>query len=171
MRSLAIALRAIAGYTRQRMSSRHGEFSVELTAESRRTLGKLRNLNALPEIRRSLRLATSDVAPAVKQAARGLPSKRAYKADGLRARLARAVTRRVSASRNSISVYVTLANRPNTPANGVEGTVKGRHPLFGDRGHWYPIEPTPFFYDTLRRLEANVSRRVSEALREIERKL
>jgi hypothetical protein len=94
--------------------------------------------------------------PKVRSSIRGIPSKRAYAADGLRGRLSKATTLEVktAGARANVKIIVTGRKMPTgqkaLPAY-MEGRKKPwRHPVFGHTTVWVAQQPPhPYFYKSL----------------------
>ena len=147
--------------------------TMTLTPQSKRELEKLGKARLAPELRRALYTSTSGAVPAVRAAARNLPSKQKTRTKkSLRSQLAMACQRRIKAT--SRGVYVAIVSAPrgglSNLARAVEGEIPWHHPTFGgppevDQPHM------PYFYETLDKILPGVEASVGEALIKFQSKL
>lgn len=149
---------------------------MELTAESERVIAKMIRADALPDLRKALVEASEPMVPAVKRAARGLPSTRSRRqtpGGSLRNQLANAVKRKIKLSTRR-SPMVLITNVPqgakSNLARAVEGEIPWEHPTFG---HEPTVRqtPMPFFYSTLEKYAPFVEARVRKVLDDFEHQL
>ena len=130
----------------------------------------------LRDMRKQLRqIAQSEMVPAVRAAARRIPSKGESTRRGrrpLRESLARATQARVKTAGRSAGVMVWISPRRMPPGQHtlpayVEGFPpfnRWRHPLFGNADYWYQQRSHPFFYRTLRPYRDRAERAMEEVL-------
>lgn len=144
---------------------------LKTTAEGKETLRKLR---------KELRTAATPMLKSVRAAALRLPSKGESARRGrpsLRKGLARATKIKISFSQRSAGVMVVTG--PGAMPEGmeglppmVEGRVRWRHPVMGNRDVWVQQRAMPFFYPAVKPHEpeaVSAGRRVLEAIvKEIE---
>jgi hypothetical protein len=140
---------------------------MELTPESKRLIASMKTANCLPELRKAMLEASSPLAPAVKRAARGLPSTRGSSPRGgsLRRNIADAVKRRtkfVPGGELIVIVVEPHGGKANI-ARAVEGEIPWNHPTFGNDPR-VDQEPMPFFYRTLEKYAPFVEARVLKVL-------
>jgi hypothetical protein len=153
-----------------------GDFRVELTAQSERTIAKLRGTDIMPDLRKELRNATDEMQPAVRQAARSLPSERkgrgGNKSTSLRRAIAASVKRRVKVNGREVrvDVYTQPSGGKSNLARCVEGVIPWEHPTYGHKPT-VRQNPKPFFYDTIQAMIPKVTARVSLVLSDYEKKL
>lgn len=152
-------------------------YRAELTAHSRETIAKLRTADVMPELRKEMRIAASPIQPAVRNAARAIPSQHSrYNAKERGGSLRSAVANTVSLSfRFSVrSVSAVIAQKPkgakSNLARVLEGEIPWKHPTYG---HAPEVEQPshPFFYGTVERLLPAVNHRIESVLEKFERKL
>lgn len=151
------------------------DVQLSLSEQSKRTLAKLVTAEATKDLRKELTGATAGIVPAVRQAARDLPSsrKRASRKNGsLRSAIAYAITRKIKVSTRKIMVVITSVPRggKSNLARAVEGDIPWKHPVYG-RQPDVTQEPHPFFYRTVQKFGPEVESRVRSVLVEFERKL
>lgn len=149
---------------------------LELTEQSRRVLASMQKADALPDLRKALIEASEPMVPAVKRAARGLPSTRSRKntpGTSLRNALANAVKRKIKLT-SKRTPLVLITNIPqgakSNLARAVEGEIPWEHPVFGHPPN-VTQEPMPFFYRTLNKYAPFVETRVRAVLDQFERKI
>lgn len=148
---------------------------MELTEQSKVVIEKAIRFNALPELRRELTTATAPMAPAVKRAARSLPSNRkrvGAKSGSLRSALANAIQRKIKLSPKGLTILITDVPHGGKENLGrsVEGTIPWEHPTFGHP----PVvtqRPMPFFYRTLNKYEPIIAARVKAVMDKLESEL
>jgi hypothetical protein len=152
------------------------DVKMELTAESRAIIQRMKHADALPDLRKALIEASDPMVPAVKRAARGLPSVRSrYKTPNgsLRNALANAVKRKVKLTSKRVPL-VLITNVPqggkSNIARAVEGEIPWEHPTFG-HNPTVSQEAMPFFYRTLEKYAPIVEQRVRKVLTEFAQKL
>ncbi|MEU0039103.1 hypothetical protein [Streptomyces sp. NPDC006333] len=131
---------------------------------------------------KELRAEAKPLVPAVKAAIRQVPSKRPYRSDGLRGRLAKAVKLEVKTSGRQAGVRIRMDGRKMPDKQGSlprlvegEGVLRGRrvdtrwrHPVYG-QDRWVQQPPKPFFYKTVRSLGPRSRVGVNRVLNQISR--
>jgi hypothetical protein len=137
-------------------------------------------------MRKRLTAATKPIVQEIRAAALEIPSEGRHSSahdsrsamskrgnsGSLRAALARGVQSKVTTSGRDTSVGIKL-NASKLPADQrelpklVEGLKPWRHPLYGDKEHWYPQAAHPFFFRTVRARETAVQREVAQVLTDI----
>lgn len=148
--------------------------NIELTAESKKIIQKMRNADIFPDVKKEMMKATAPAQTAVRRAARALPSSRKRKdVDSLRNALAGAVQRRIKIGARTISAIIILVPRggKSNIARAVEGVIPWEHSVFGNENRKVKQEPMPFFYKTLETLIPGITARIDRALADFEKKL
>lgn len=127
---------------------RQGRDLTRITRELRRMDGK----ELLKRFRKELRSAARPLVPAVRASIRQIPSKRPYRADGLRGRLSKATTLEVKTAGRQAAVAIRVDGRKMpSRSRAVQAYMEGtkprwRHPVFGNRDVWVQQDPHPYFY-------------------------
>lgn len=97
---------------------------------------------------------------------------------GLRASLARATTTVISITKDGVRIRIAVKGTKMPEAMRglpylVEGRKRWRHPLFGDKEHWYAQRSTPVIDKAvdkhIRDVEASVEKAVDDVAKEFER--
>lgn len=122
-------------------------------AQISRELRKMDNKELSKRFRKELRAAAAPLVPAVRASIRGIPSKRAYSADGLRGQMSRATTLQVKTVGRQASVILRVDGRKMPPNKAIQSYVEGkkspwRHPVFG-HDVWVKQDPNPYFYKVM----------------------
>lgn len=110
----------------------------------------------LKRFRKELRTASRPLVPAVRASIRQIPSKRPYRADGLRGQMSRATGVQVKTTGKQASVIIRVDGRKMPPkAKAIQSYMEGlkkpwRHPVYGNREVWVQQEPHPYFYKVMR---------------------
>jgi hypothetical protein len=148
---------------------------MELSAQGQRVIEQLIAADAMPILRKQMREATDDLQPAVRNAARALPSQRnisTEKGGSLRAAVAASIKRVINLSARSMLVAIT-----NVPHGGksnlarvLEGEIKWEHPTFGHDPQ-VTQTPYPFFWEALAKYAPFVEAKMEAILTEFEREL
>lgn len=122
-----------------------------------RELKRMDRPEILKRFRKELRAVAKPLVPVVRTSIRGIPSKRAYAADGLRGRLSKATRLEVKTTGSRAQVKIIVDGRKMPSHAGslpayMEGKKKPwRHPVFGNREVWVAQQPPhPYFYSALR---------------------
>lgn len=129
------------------------------------------------EFRKEMRTAARPLVPAVRQAIRQIPSKRAYSADGLRGRMSRAVKLEIKTTGNQAGVRLRVDGRKMPDKQkALQSYVEGvkprwRHPVYGNREVWVQQGPNPYFYKTVNRFGPATRLRVAKAAEGVARKI
>jgi hypothetical protein len=159
------------------MPSKSSSYRAELTAKSMVTIAKLRTADVMPELRAEIRTATNPIQPAVRNAARSIPSGHSrYKAKerggSLRSAVANTIVRKLKFSSRTVSAVIAQVPHggKSNLANVLEGTIPWKHPTYG---HDPEVEqpPHPFFYRAIETLIPGVNARIETVLEKFERKL
>ena len=157
------------------MATNSSEIRVELTDSGKRAVAKLAATDAMPHLRKEMRLATDEFQPALRAAALATPSgrkKTTEKGGSLRAAVAASIKRVVKLGKREVVVLVT-----NLPHGGksnlarvLEGEIPWSHPTFG---HDPTVTQTshPFFWRTIAELAPRVDEKVTKVLSDIESEL
>jgi hypothetical protein len=140
-------------------------------------LGRTSRLS--PELKKALRKRIRDAGTTAANAAKDEVQKaplthgRRPKDRGLRKGIARGIKVQIAASQNSKRVGVVIkSSGSGLPAekkplvrrwNRVNGF---RHPLFGDKDHWYPQKGRPYWGSVMSRRKDELARQVRQALDE-----
>lgn len=155
------------------------DFEIRSPRELKRIARELRGLDdkeLKKRFRKELRAAAKPLVPAVRQATRQIPSKRPYRADGLRGQLSKAVKLEVKTSGKQAGVRVRVDGRKMpTHMKALPQYVEGnkprwRHPVYG-RDVWVQQDAKPFFYKSLRMAGPLARAAVNRVLTDIERDL
>jgi len=132
---------------------RHGRDLTRIVRE----LKQMNDKEVLKRFRKELRAAGRPLVPMVRASIRQIPSKRPYRADGLRGQLSRATTLEVKTVGKQASAVIRVDGRkmPNR-AKAVQSYMEGakprwRHPVFGHREVWVQQPPQPYFYKVMNR--------------------
>lgn len=158
-------------------SSRVNPYRSELTAKSKMTIAKLRTADVMPDLRREVRTATNPIQPAVRNAARQLPSKMSRygakeRGGSLRSAVANTIIRKLRFSSRNVSAVIAQVPRggKSNLANVLEGTMPWKHPTYG---HAPEVEQQahPFFFRTIEALVPGINQRIESVLVSFERKL
>ena len=156
------------------LTSKGGAFTMELTAESRRSLEKLAKADLMPDLRKQMMVATQPLAPAVKAVARHkiqAPGTTRNKAS-LSTQVANAVGRSIVTTTRQISVAIELSCKGNLSnlARAVEGEIPWHHPTFG---HDPDVNQRsrPFFFRTLEAMMPSVAAKLESVFTEFEKRL
>src|SRR3954452_23134034 len=159
------------------MPARSNPYRTELTAQSKITIAKLRKADVMPELRAEIRTATSPLQPAVRNAARQVPSKYSRygakeRGGSLRSAVANTVVRKLRFSVRTVSAVIAQIPRggKSNLANVLEGTIPWKHPTYG---HAPEVEQAshPFFFRAIEALVPGVNQRIESVLEKFERKL
>ena len=152
------------------MPSRSNSVRVELTAQSQVAVSKLKHADAMPALRKKMREATSPLQPAVRSAARSLPSQFSrYKAKerggSLRTAVANSIVRKMKFSKRRVSVIIAQVPKggKSNLATVLDGEKEWNHPTYGHKPE-VTQEPHPFFFRTIGKLEPSVNRRIESVL-------
>lgn len=145
---------------------------VEITAETIRTVAKLKGSDAMPDLRRQMRAATSAMQPAVRAAVRATPSAKKRDRDSLRSAVASSVQRKIKLSTKKVLVVITCVPRggKSNLARVLEGDIIWRHPVYGHLPEIYQT-PHPFFWQTVENLIPETNSQIESVLENFERKL
>lgn len=141
---------------------------------------KLRRLRGRPMQRKlhdGLVRAVRPAVPAVRRAARSIPAEGA-KHTGLRDEIADAT--RLSVRTIGPTAGVVIQVKWQRMSEGkeelpylMEGLARWRHPLFGNKNHWYSQVPHPYFYSTIEhqipRIQGDIGRLLDEIAEELAR--
>lgn len=152
------------------------ENRVELTAPSKATLEKLKKADLMPGLKKELNSATRGVQPAVRKAARSIPSTRSRRntpGGSLRNAIASAVKRtfRVSGKQVFVSIRINPKGGKSNLARLVEGEIAPwTHPTYGHEPTVTQL-PHPFFYPTINEMLPEISTRIEHAIDEYEKML
>jgi hypothetical protein len=148
-----------------------GEFYLRLDSKSKPTVIKLENADAAKELRKALMEATGPLVPAVKAAARRLPSRDKRTRGSLRSAIANAVKREVKVNTREVSISVASvpSGGKSNLARLVEGEILWAHPVFGRGKVTQP--PHPYFYKTIDAYAPGIDTRVNRVLDDLEKKL
>ena len=121
-----------------------------------RELRAMDDKEVLKRFRKELRQAAKPLVPAVRASIRQIPSKRPYRADGLRGQMSRATGLQIKTTGKQASAVIRVDGRkmPNR-AKAVQSYMEGvkprwRHPVYGRRTVWVQQEPHPYFYKVMR---------------------
>lgn len=131
---------------------RHGGDLTRIVRELRAMDDK----QVLKRFRKELRTASRPLVPAVRASIRQIPSKRPYRADGLRGQMSRATGVQVKTTGKQASVIIRVDGRKMPPkAKAIQSYMEGlkkpwRHPVYGNREVWVQQEPHPYFYKVMR---------------------
>lgn len=156
------------------MAGTNNAINVKMTAQSEATIRKLAGSDAMPELRRGMRLATQPLAPAAKRAARNTPSKRGTKrgVDSLRRAVANSIGRKMKLSTKK--VLVIIAGMPKGGKSNLGSVLDGQkpwiHPTYGHDPR-VTQESHPFFEHAIEQHEAQVTREMQQVLDRFERTL
>jgi hypothetical protein len=148
---------------------------ARLTAQSVRTVQKLKGAKAYPALRKEMVAAGRPMVQAAKRAARRLPSKRSRRktpGGSLRNAVASAITQKNKFSSKSVMVLIKEVPKggKSNLATVLEGTKPWTHPTFG-HGPEVDQESHPFFYKTLSEMEPEIGKALSRVLKKFERML
>lgn len=119
---------------------------------------------------KELRAAAKPMVPAVRAAIRNIPSKRAYSADGLRGRMAKATKLEVRTVGKDAGVRIRVDGRKMPDKQkALQSYMEGvkprwRHPVFGNTDVWVQQKPQPYFFRTVEPLGARTQIRVIKAI-------
>lgn len=154
-----------------------GRVKVVPTPATGRALRKLSRADAMKSLRVRMGVATSPLTPAVKRAARDIPSTHSrYKAQerggSLRSAVANTIQRKIKFSPRSIIVLIKQVPKggKSNLASVLEGTKVWQHPTYGHEPE-VTQDPHPFFYETIEKMEPAVTREVEKVMRDFERTL
>ncbi|MGW4886904.1 hypothetical protein [Streptomyces murinus] len=126
---------------------------------------------------KELRTAARPMVPAVRRAIRQIPSKRGYRADGLRGAMSRAVRLEVRMAGRDAGVRIRVDGRKMPDrARAVQSYMEGlkkpwRHPVYGNREVWIKQDPHPYFFKTVRPLGLASRVQVNKAMDRVARKI
>lgn len=124
-------------------------------------------------LQNQIRAAGRPVLEEIKSSVRSIPTK-GVSTKRVRSRTANATTMRTT-SRGGRDREAGVQYAVNVDRLGNESAMPGlwdrkdgswRHPLFGNRAHWYRQESHPWFYTTIRRNDARFRRAVNQAIQE-----
>ncbi|MYR84090.1 hypothetical protein GTY41_03805 [Streptomyces sp. SID685] len=142
-------------------------------ARELRTMGD-KQLKA--EFSKELRAAAKPMVPAVRAAIRQIPSKRSYRADGLRGSMSRAVKLEVRMAGREAGVRIRVDGRKMPDkARSLQAYMEGlkkpwRHPVFG-HDVWVKQDPHPYFFRTVRPLGLASRVQVNKAMDRVAKKI
>jgi len=125
----------------------------------------------LAQFRRELRAAAAPMVPAARAAALAIPAK-GPKSTGLRKALAKSVKLSVRTAGPLAGVAVMADGRKMPSGEGrlpayMEGELRWRHPVYGNRNAWVTQPPRPWFYRAVRPLGIAARVAVNRALNRI----
>jgi hypothetical protein len=151
------------------------DFWIDPTVECKRKLEQMKRSTITPEMRRNITVATSTVTPALKAAARSLPSQAKYARGGLRSDLAKGVKRFIKGGFRSVTATFAIKGGRGAPlanlGRAVEGEITWTHPVFGNPGTEVTQTAKPFFYRTINAMLPLMKRAFDRAAKDYERKL
>lgn len=146
-------------------------------ADFARLLGRTSQLDpALKKaLRKRVREAGVEAANASKDEVQKAPLQRGKrpKDRGLRAGIARGIKVQIAASANSKRVGVVIKSSGSGLPEVQKKLVRRwnrsggfRHPLFGDKDHWYPQKGRPYWGSVLSKKQPELARKVRQAMDE-----
>jgi predicted deacylase len=157
------------------MPGSNADFWLDPSAECKMKLEQMKRATITPEMRRNITVATSSAVPALKAAARSLPSQGKYARGGLRADLAKGVKRIIKGSFHSVTATIAIKGGKSAPlanlGRAVEGEIVWTHPVFGNPGTEVTQTAKPFFYRTMNAMLPIMNRAFKRAGKDYERKL
>lgn len=150
---------------------------LEMTAETKRALRKLQQLDIMPDLRRELRAVTQPMVTAVRRAVRAIPSSRTRRqakdlGGSLRTAVAMAVKQKVKASGRQVVAAVVVNSKGGKAnlARVLEGTIPWKHQTYGHEPE-VTQESHPYFYGTLEPYGHDAYKRIEYLIDTIEKKL
>ncbi|WP_406168877.1 hypothetical protein [Streptomyces sp. NBC_00996] len=161
------------------------DFQLRTGKDLKRIAAELRRMDdreLKKRLSKELRAAAKPMVPAVRQAIRNIPSKRAYSAAGLRGALSKAVKLEVKTSGKQAGIRLRVDGRKMPNKMGSlpklmegEGVQRGRrvdtrwrHPVFG-KDRWVQQPPKPYFFKTVQSLGPRSRQSVNRVLDGISR--
>ncbi len=140
-------------------------------------LGRTSRLS--PELKKALRKRVREAGIEAAEAAKGevlkppLTHGRRPKERGLRRGIARGIKVQIAASQNAKRVGVVIKSSGSPLPADQKPLVRRwnrpggwRHPLFGDRKHWYPQKGRPYWGSVMSKQKPELERKVRQALDE-----
>jgi hypothetical protein len=130
---------------------RHGRDLTQIVRE----LKRMDDREVLKKFRKELRAAGNPLVPAVRASIRQIPSKRTYRADGLRGQMSRATGLQVKTTGKRASAVIRVDGRKMPDrARSLQAYMEGvkspwRHPVYGNTEVWVKQEPHPYFYKVM----------------------
>lgn len=150
---------------------------AELTAQSRITIAKMRAADAMPDLRREMKTATSPAVPAVKRTVRAIPSSHsrynaAERGGSLRNAVANTVKQSFRFSARTVSAVIAQVPKGGKSNLGrvLEGEIPWNHPTYG-HGPDVTQTPHPFFFRVIEAMLPEINQRIETVLEKFERKL